>query len=132
VDANGAFLLRNSDNYEVERTSEYVYVHYNLQPLRIYDDAQVRLIGRWAMEDPENYVMTYNEETQTYQACVLQKLGYYNYQIVLCDFDGTPHTMPEEGSYFQTENRYEALIYYKGTGARAWRLVGYQEVTFKP
>lgn len=132
VDANGAFLLRNSDNYEAERTSEYVYVHYNLQPLRIYDDAQVRLIGRWAMEDPENYVMTYNEETQTYQACVLQKLGYYNYQIVLCDFDGTPHTMPEEGSYFQTENRYEALIYYKGTGARAWRLVGYQEVTFKP
>lgn len=131
-DTNGAFLLRNSDNYEASRTSEYVYVHYNLQPLRIYDDAHIRIVGRWATEEPQNYIMDYNEETQTYQATILQKLGYYNYLMVLSDMDGTTHTLPEEGSYFQTENRYEALIYYKGTGARTWRLVGYQEVTFRP
>lgn len=131
-DANGAFLLRNSDNYEASRTSEYVYVHYHLKPLRIYDDAIVRLNGRWATENCGNYTMTYQEETQTYQACILQKLGYYNYQIVLCDMDGTVHALPEEGSYFQTENKYEAFVYYKSTGARAWRLVGYQEVTFRP
>ena len=44
---------------------------------------------------------------------------------------GDTHTLPEEGSFFQTENTYQAFVYYKATAARAWRLVGYQEVTYK-
>jgi hypothetical protein len=39
--------------------------------------------------------------------------------------------MPEEGSFYQTENRYQALVYYKGIGQRTWRLVGFQQVTFR-
>ena len=123
-DANGAFLLRNSDNIEMERTSDYVYVHYRLQPARHYDDAQVIISGRWTTEEPSQYVMEYDEENQSYQAVVMQKLGYYNYLFLLQDMDGTTHPLPEEGSFFQTENRYDAFIYYKGTGERSWRLVG--------
>ena len=130
-DANGAFLLRNSDNYEAERTSEYVHVHYKLQPCRNYTDAEIIVDGRWTTASPENYVMYYNEEDQSYNLSVLQKLGYYNYQLLLRDMDGTTHTLPEEGSFFQTENTYQAFVYYKNTGARAWRLVGYQSVTHK-
>ena len=44
------------------------------------------------------------------------------------DAQGAVSRVPEEGSFFQTENRYEAFVYYKGTGARTWRLVGYQEI----
>jgi hypothetical protein len=106
-------------------------VHYRLRPLRRYDNADVTLCGRWTTEEAANYVMDYDEESQTYNAVVMQKLGYYNYQLLLTDMDGTTHTMPEEGSFFQTENRYEAFVYYKGTGERAWRLLGFQEVTSK-
>jgi len=130
-DANGAFLLRNSNNYEMERTSEYVYIHYRLQPVRKYTDAKVVLSGRWTTEAPDNYVMQYDEATQSYHAIVLQKLGYYNYQLLLVDMDGTTHPLPEEGSFFETENTYQALVYYKGTGERSWRLVGYQEITLR-
>lgn len=129
-DANGAFLLRNSDNFEAERTSEYVYIHFRLQPARHYEYAQVVVSGRWATEEPSQYVMTYDEANQSYDACILQKLGYYNYQILLRDLDGTTHALPEEGSFFETENTYQALVYYKGTGERAWRLVGFQEVRY--
>jgi len=129
-DANGAFLLRNSDNFEAERTSEYVYIHFRLQPARHYEYAQVVVSGRWATEEPSQYVMTYDEASQSYDACILQKLGYYNYQILLRDLDGTTHALPEEGSFFETENTYQALVYYKGTGERAWRLVGFQEVRY--
>ena len=62
----------------------------------------------------------------------MQKLGYYNYQFLMADLDGTTHRMPEEGSFFQTENRYEAFVYYRGTGERSWRLVGFNEITLKP
>ena len=130
-DANGAFLLRNSDNYDAERTSEYVYVHYHLWPYRQYTDANIILNGRWTTAPRENYIMTYNEKDQSYNLTVMQKLGYYNYQFLLMDMDGTTHTLPEEGSFFQTENTYQAFVYYKETGGRAWRLVGYQSVTHK-
>ncbi len=131
VDANGAWLVRNSDNYDIHTTSDYVYVHYKMRPARRYDHAQVIIDGRWTNEAPDNYYMTYDDEDQSYNAVVLQKLGYYNYQLLLQDMDGTTHLLPEEGSFYQTENHYEALVYYRGTGERSWRLVGFAENTFK-
>ena len=130
-DADGAFYIRNSDNEENERTSEYVYVHYKLMPARHYERAQVIVNGDWTTEAPDTYVMSYDEEEQSYNAVILQKQGYYNYQLLMRDADGTTHRVPEEGSFYETENRYQAFAYYKGTGERTWRLVGYQEIVFK-
>ena len=127
-DADGAFILRNSDNYESERTSEYVLVHYKLLASRPHENARVFIDGAWTTEDRETYVMSYDEAEGAYNAVVLQKLGYYNYQLLMEDEQGRVSRVPEEGSFFQTENRYEGLVYYKGTGERTWRLVGYQEV----
>lgn len=131
VDANGASLQRNSDNYEIDNTSEYVYVHYQFIPKREYTDADVVISGRWTTEEPEQYVMTFDPSEGVYGATVLQKLGYYNYMLQLRDFDGTTHPLPEEGSFFQTENRYQGLVYYRRTGERSWRLVGFQEIVFE-
>ncbi len=78
-----------------------------------------------------NYRYIDSETDQTYNLTLLQKLGYYNYQMLMWDYDGVTHRMPEEGSFFQTENRYQAFVYYKGTGARSWRLVGYQQIVLK-
>ena len=130
-DANGAFLLRNSDNIEAHRVSEYVYVHYKLKALRPYDHARIVIDGRWTVEPADTYTMTWDDADQSYNAVILQKLGYYNYQLLMLDLNGTPHVVPEEGSFFQTENSYQAFVYYKGTGERCWRLVGFQEVTFR-
>ncbi len=129
-DANGAFYIRNSDNYENDRLSDYVYVHYKLLPMRKYDSPLI-IDGDWTTEDGENYMMSYQEEDQSYHAVVLQKMGYYNYQLLMLDADGITHPVPDEGSFYQTENCYQALVYYKGTGERTWRLVGYQEIKFR-
>lgn len=130
-DANGAFLLRNSDNYEATRTSEYVFVHYLLKAERPYDNAQIVIDGRWTSEDKDYYTMSYDEKEKAYHATIMQKLGYYNYRFLMKDMDGTTHLVPEEGSFFQTENTYQALVYYRGSGERIWRLVGYQQKTFR-
>ena len=130
-DADGAFIVRNSDNVEIDYTSDYVLVHYLLKADRPYDNARLFVNGRWTTEAPETYTMEYDPVAQSYHATVLQKLGYYNYQLLMADLDGTTHRVPEEGSFYQTENRYQAFIYYKGTGARSWSLVGYQEIVFR-
>ena len=36
-----------------------------------------------------------------------------------------------EGSFYQTENRYQALVYYKGPMDRTWRLVAYRALDFR-
>ncbi len=131
-DANGAFYIRNSDNIENDRTCDYVYVNYKLLTGHEYPDAHIVVDGQWATDDnADTYLMTYDETDRSYNARILQKQGYYSYQYLLLTADGRVRPIPEEGSFFQTENRYQAYVYYKGTGARTWRLVGYQQVTLK-
>jgi len=129
-DADGAFYIRNSDNIENERTTDYVYVHYKLAPVREYEDARVFVDGKWTTEPASVYDMTYDPKDKSYNATVLQKMGYYNYQLLMTLDNGQTRRVPEEGCFYQTENRYQALVYYKGTGERTWRLVAYRELLF--
>ncbi len=130
-DANGAFYIRNSNNTENDYTCDYVFVNYCLAPARHYDDADIIVDGNWTTEEPGKYIMHYDEKDRSYRARILQKQGYYSYQFLMRDADGTTHTMPEEGSFFETENRYQAYVYYRPNGTRTWRLVGYQQIVIK-
>lgn len=122
-DANGAFFIRNSDNREINYTSEYQLVHFALQiprsPYPIY------LNGKWTHDclRPQ-YQMRWNEKNQRYEACILLKQGYYNYQYVQQLPSGKTTFLPSEGNFYQTENQYTALVYYHGQSSRYDRLVG--------
>lgn len=130
-DADGAFYVRNSDNIENDRQSDYVWVHYKLMPVPQYDHARILVDGQWATESQQAYVMQYDPSERSYQAAILQKQGYYNYQYVMLDSGGESHVVPEEGSFYQTENSYQAFAYYRGEGARYWQLAAFQEIVFK-
>jgi hypothetical protein len=110
--------------------SDYVYVHYKLAPVKEYEDAQLFIDGKWTNEPFETYIMEYDPKDRSYNATVLQKMGYYNYQLLMRKNNGNTCRVPEEGSFYQTENRYQALVYYKGIGERSWRLVGFREIKF--
>lgn len=130
VDADGAFIVRNSDFREVETTCDYVRVHYELRTPRIWN-ADVMVGGRWATgSNPQQYLMDYDETAGCYRATIWQKQGYYNYQFFLLHADGTTELAPSEGCYYQTGNRYQAYVYYKGTEERTWRLVAFRELIF--
>ena len=125
VDADGAFCIRNSERSEIDYTCDYVWVNYELQaPYQ----GNIYLDGHWTTDaDREHYRMTYDARQRAYHATIMQKQGYYSYRYVTDD-GATPAS---EGSYYQTENRYQVLIYYKGTGERTWRLVGYRALEFR-
>ncbi|MCR5129929.1 MAG: DUF5103 domain-containing protein [Prevotella sp.] len=130
-DANGAFLIRNTD-YEddVDRTSEYMLVHFRMispeYPGRVYVN------GMWTHDwFLPQYEMQYNHEEKCYDAVIPLKQGYYSYQYLLLTDDGAIRPVPSEGTFYQTENQYEAFVYYRGFGERTDRLVGYGKVTYK-
>ena len=126
-DANGAFLIRNTDNYEVDRTCEYLLTHFRLLSPEL--DGTVYLNGLWTHDQfNEKYQMEYNREEHCYDAVIPLKQGYYSYQYLLMTPDGVLRPVPSEGSFFQTENQYEGLVYYRGVGERTDRLVAYSKV----
>jgi len=125
VDADGAFCIRNSDRTESDYTCDYVWVNYSLQAPYQGD---IYLSGHWTNDvNRETYKMEYDAEQQLYHHTLLQKQGYYSYQFVT-PTGGIP---PSEGSFFQTENRYQVLVYYKESGGRTWRLVGYRAIELR-
>lgn len=131
-DANGAFYIRNSDNIENDITCDYVYVDYKLTTgKRYYGD--VVIDGKWTNHaDKERYTTTYDEEDDSYKLRLLQKQGYYSYQYLVKDDNGkTSRQSSVEGNFHQTENRYQAYVYYKGQGQRHWSLVGFRQLQFR-
>jgi len=125
ADADGAFVIRNSDNTEIDYTCEYVWVNYVLQAPWQGD---IYISGHWTTDaDRDTYKMLYDGNQGAYLCRLLQKQGYYSYQFLTAQGD----TPPSEGSFYQTENRYQALVYYQGMGERTWRLVGYRALEFR-
>ena len=126
-DANGAFYIRNSDNRENNRTSEYVNIHFTLRSPRLSGDVFVN--GFWTNDQLASpYKMQFDETGQCYRLSLLLKQGYYSYQYVWRQPNGQIANVPTEGSFYQTENRYQALVYYRKLGERTDRLVGFAEI----
>lgn len=124
--ANGAFYIRNSDNIDNEYTSDYAWVHFLLKAPR--QAADVYLNGAWTLDSfLPPYKMQYDEGEKAYRGAVLLKQGYYSYQYLVVRPDGSTSSVTTEGDYYQTRNRYQTLIYYRGSTDRTDLLLGYGE-----
>jgi len=127
-DANGAIYIRNSDNVENEYASEYVLVHFRLMSPKQGGDIFIN--GVWTNDRfLTQYQMEYNYLSKCYEKTVMLKQGYYSYQYLLDKGDGRFVPLPSEGNFYQTENQYQLLVYYKGAGQRTDQLVGYVQVS---
>lgn len=120
--AQGVFVIRNSDDNGNDYLSDYVIVHFTLQTDATNDEIYVsggftnyRLLPQ--------YQMKYDAVTGNYTLSLLMKQGYYSYEYVRRNADGSIQLLPSEGNFYQTKNQYQALIYYRGTGERTDRLM---------
>lgn len=126
--ANGAFYIRNSDNIENDYASEYLYVHFRLKVPRSTNDIYIN--GNWTNDRfLPDYRMDYNDETEQYEKTILLKQGYYSYQYLEDTGGNVFKPLRSEGSFYQTENDYYVLAYYRGIGERTDRLVGFVRLT---
>ena len=120
--AQGIFVVRNSDNNGNDYLSDYVIVHFTLQTDATNEEIYVSggFTNRRLLPQ---YQLKYDDATQNYTLSLLMKQGYYSYEYVRRNTDGTIQLLPSEGNFFQTKNKYQALVYYRGTGDRTDRLV---------
>ena len=131
-DQNGAFIIRNSDDEDVATTCDYVFTHFTLKSPQL-TGGEVYLNGEWTYNRfiPE-YRMTYNRETQAYEATALLKQGYYNYNYLFVpDGETQGNSGRTDGNFYETENEYIILVYHRPNGGRYDKLVGYRRMNFK-
>lgn len=126
-DQNGRFLIRNSDGKDSDLDGDYVYMNFSLkaelpldQPVFLSGDFTYGIFGA-------PYQMKYNELDKAYELSLLLKLGAYNY-MYLTQEKGVGTTKWIEGNYYQTENEYLILVYYRPIGQRYDSLIGYSSL----
>ncbi len=124
-DINGNFVVRNisANNQDIE--AEYVRLHFNLQYFEDIGDKEIHLYGNfnnWTI-DGSTY-MKYDPQSDTYRNSRLFKQGFYNYKYVVVNRDGTIEPGAVSGNFWQTENDYTVLVYFRDLGARYDRIIG--------
>jgi hypothetical protein len=127
-DLNGSYLVKNDRAGNSDLESDYVYVHFSLTPPDLVTNDQIYVFG--ALTDwqclPYNQ-MNYQSETKSYDATILLKQGFYDYQYARMDkTTGSIDATALEGSHVQTENDYRVFVYYRGFSSRYDRLIGYK------
>lgn len=124
-DINGNFVVRKLNAQRNHIEAEYVRMHFNLQFFKDIGDKEVHLYGNfnnWTID--ESTYMEYDPQSDTYRNTRLFKQGFYNYKYVVVDRDGSIDHGAVSGDFWETENDYTVLVYYRELGGRYDRIIG--------
>jgi hypothetical protein len=131
-DINGRIYIRNINTNNPDTEADYEFVHFYVpctQPLTeniyILSDAFHNVLD-------ETSQMEYSPVDKGYVKTVLLKEGYYNYLYVTKKNNAyRASTASIEGNYFETENEYRVMVYYRSLGGRYDQLIGIQTLKYR-
>lgn len=129
-DANGRYYIDASENINPFWQSDYATVNFTFVPPGniAFAGRDVYLFGQLANYDlRDQRKMRWNESKGVYETSLLLKQGYYDYTYVTVD-PSDPHRRASyehtEGNFWETENDYTILVYYRSMGGRYDELIG--------
>ncbi len=124
-DVNGSFVLRTIDSEDISLEGDYSKIHFSLESFKNIGDKNIYIYGSfndWQISDENR--MTYNSKTKLYETALLLKQGFYNYTYVTADESRNINISDIVGSFYQTENEYTVIVYYKSFGDRYFQVAG--------
>jgi len=128
-DINGQFVIRTTEGNNPFTEADYAMVHFSLD---IDEIANKEIYVYGAFNDfkttSENK-MNFNTDTKKYEASILLKQGFYNYTFATKDKKNCINTHEINGSFYQTENEYTVLVFYKAFGENYQRVFGVGSTT---
>ncbi|PIF47331.1 uncharacterized protein DUF5103 [Chryseobacterium sp. 52] len=128
-DVNGAWYYRRNDlglERNAEREADYSWVYFSLDSDPV--DKELYVLGGFNNFKPskENQ-MQYDAANKKYVARIFLKQGFYNYILATKESNGTLNFGEVNGNFWQTENLYQAFLYYAPFGRNYDGLMGYGE-----
>ena len=128
-DVNGAFYFRRNDmgiERDANTEGDYSWVYFSLDSEKM--DKELYVLGAFNDYLPsEESKMIYDENYKKYIAKIYLKQGFYNYILTTKDESGYLNLGEINGSFWQTENLYQAFLYYAPFGKNYDGLIGYGE-----
>jgi hypothetical protein len=124
-DINGNFFINNisAENNEIE--ADYAWIYFSLSAPAFYKNENIYVTGMF-----NNYALTeeskmdYNEKKGIYEKAIMVKQGFTNYCFTVADAGKIDNENAIDGNFWQTENNYNALIYYRENNQRYDRVIG--------
>ncbi len=130
LDINGNFKIRRIDGLNSNIEADYIQTHFSFDYGAQNPFGAYYVLGKfnnWSANDASK--LTYNLNTRKYEATLLLKQGVYNYQYGFKANNATTLDIASvEGSFFETENDYTFLVYFRKTGNRYDELIAYKEI----
>ena len=127
-DINGNFLITALDSDNPNIGADYAQIHFALELNKLPKGQTVHVYGNfnnYAVD--ESTQLTYFKDESTYEGKLLLKQGFYSYKYVVKNKDGSVDENAISGNFWQTENNYKVLVYYRDLGARYDRIIGLGE-----
>jgi Domain of unknown function (DUF5103) len=125
-DINGNFIVRNINAEQNEVEADYTWVFFSLSAPAYYGKSDIYINGmfnNFALSEEDK--MSYNKDNGLYEKAIMIKQGFTNYQYIIADKTGkTDHENAIDGNFYQTENNYFALVYYRANNQRYDRIIG--------
>jgi hypothetical protein len=129
-DYNGFYFVEATDASNAWWQGDYASVHFTYVPTgnQPYTNKQVFVVGEMNHYNTnDTAAMTYNAEKGVYEKTLVLKQGYYSYTYVTKDMGNrraVALTETTDGDYWETENDYTILIYYRSLAGRHDELIG--------
>lgn len=127
-DIDGLSLIQAVRGINPFFEGDYATVNFSLKPpdSNAYTNKEIYLFGQltdYSLVD--SLKLKFNPENGLYETHLLLKQGYYDYTYLVKDSQHpNGSTSVTDGNYFETENTYMILVYYKPFGGRADQLIG--------
>ncbi|HMJ47046.1 MAG TPA: DUF5103 domain-containing protein [Ferruginibacter sp.] len=130
-DLNGQYQNVTYESINPFWQGDYATVKFRFEPPdnTAYPGKDIYLAGAFTgFQLKEQWKMKFNEETKVYEANAFLKQGYYNYTYILASDSNPADKVELEGNYWETENSYTVLIYYKSFTDRSDQLIGIGQI----
>ena len=124
-DVNGNFIVRSILGQNSNTDADYSWIYFSLKTTKKLEGKEIYISGdfnNWHLNETNK--LNYNIETGLYEATLLLKQGFYNYQYLTKTKNGTLSNYDIDGSHYQTENEYTVLVYYAKFGSRYTQVIG--------
>ncbi|MBX2920511.1 MAG: DUF5103 domain-containing protein [Ferruginibacter sp.] len=126
-DLNGMYLIETYETINPYWQGDFATVYFSLATPdgKPYADKDIYLAGQLTnYEFNDKTKMTFNEAKGVYEVTAFLKQGYYNYTYIAVDKNNPAQKRDLEGDYWETENDYTILMYYKSFTDRTDQLIG--------
>jgi hypothetical protein len=125
-DINGNFFINNisAENNEIE--ADYAWIYFSLSAPAYYQKDPIYITGmfnNYSLSDENK--MDYNEKKGIFEKAIMIKQGFTNYCYTIANSKGKiDNENAIDGNFWQTENNYHAIIYYRENNQRYDRVIG--------